>query len=722
MNGSLRFIHRTCASSAQRVPRFVMFVLLFLGVLNFGTAVPAVHAAGTVLVDRNDDPTPIPSACTLLDTNDCSLRGAVIYANSHPGTEIVLTNAMTYTLAILAGGGDGATNGDLDLAQDATIDFGSAICFPSCSATIRGGTGWNDRIFEIAGNANVQMSGVTIRNGNDSTINGGGGILVAWGTLTLNSVTIRNNTSAGGGGGIHTASSPWNTNLILNSVTVAENIAGSCGGISAGDSLTITGGAITENTDTGASGAGGLCSNGSGTATINGTDISGNHIGYAGTGGIAAGIDSMVLTNVTVNNNDGQGIRFSGDTLNITGGTINGNGSSGIAVTDGANLIMAGATVDGNQQGISLVLTTSSNISSSNISNNNRTNTIAWGGGIALFAGALTLNTSTIGGNKLSGNSSQGGGIYCEGGANLTVNASTISGNQAKEGGGIYENGCTLSITNSTISNNTTLTGGSGGGLVVHGATSLSNVTITANQATNAGGGVQAYSYPPLKNSLVAGNTASSGPDCFGTLYSEGYNLLGSDSGCTGLTDSVNGDRVGSSSIPINPALGALANNGGSTFTHALMMGSPAINAGNPGASDGVGTHCVANDQRGTARPQNARCDIGAYEYNGASSPVPVITNLNPSSKVAGSSGFTLIVNGTNFISSSIVRWNGVNRNTTYVNGGQLTATIPSSDLASSGTANVTVFNGAPGGGTSNSSVFTVSGTNVSLFLPLIMR
>jgi len=91
-----------------------------------------------------------------------------------------------------------------------------------------------------------------------------------------------------------------------------------------------------------------------------------------------------------------------------------------------------------------------------------------------------------------------------------------------------------------------------------------------------------------------------------------------------------------------------------------------------------------------------------------ASNPIPNILSINPTNKIAGSSGFPLTVNGTNFNSSSVVRFNGSNRVTTYVNSTQLTASILSSDLLTAGSYPVTVFNPAPGGGTSNASIFTI--------------
>jgi hypothetical protein len=88
--------------------------------------------------------------------------------------------------------------------------------------------------------------------------------------------------------------------------------------------------------------------------------------------------------------------------------------------------------------------------------------------------------------------------------------------------------------------------------------------------------------------------------------------------------------------------------------------------------------------------------------------PVPTIDGLSPASAVVGGPGFTLTVTGTNFVRSSVVRWNGVDRATTYVSATQLTAVIPATDILTAGTARVTVFNPPPGGGTSNSMNFVI--------------
>jgi WD40-like Beta Propeller Repeat len=89
-----------------------------------------------------------------------------------------------------------------------------------------------------------------------------------------------------------------------------------------------------------------------------------------------------------------------------------------------------------------------------------------------------------------------------------------------------------------------------------------------------------------------------------------------------------------------------------------------------------------------------------------AGNPVPSITSLSPSSAAAGGPAFTLTVTGSNFISSSAVQWNGSGRTTTYVSSTELQAAITAADIAAPGTAQVTVVNPAPGGGTSNSATF----------------
>ncbi|MCB0021284.1 MAG: hypothetical protein KDE09_25985, partial [Anaerolineales bacterium] len=163
-----------------------------------------------------------------------------------------------------------------------------------------------------------------------------------------------------------------------------------------------------------------------------------------------------------------------------------------------------------------------------------------------------------------------GSGIYNTG--PLAVTNSTFSGNFGSRGGGIYNSAGTLAVTNSTFSGNYP---GYGGGIF--------NDSGTANLAGNV-------------------FAASSGGDnCTnsGTLNDNGYNLS-DDATCT------NGGTGSATNATLN--LGDLADNGGPTWTHALLPGSDAIDA-IPG-----GSCLTATDQRGVARPQGSGCDSGAYE------------------------------------------------------------------------------------------------------------
>src|SRR6266700_5734497 len=92
-----------------------------------------------------------------------------------------------------------------------------------------------------------------------------------------------------------------------------------------------------------------------------------------------------------------------------------------------------------------------------------------------------------------------------------------------------------------------------------------------------------------------------------------------------------------------------------------------------------------------------------------ANNPVPTVTSISPASATAAGPAFTLTVNGTNFLSTSIVQWNGAAQPTTFVNATRITAQIPAANIASAGTVSVTVTNPAPGGGTSNAATFAIN-------------
>ncbi|MBF8284782.1 MAG: hypothetical protein HW378_3697, partial [Anaerolineales bacterium] len=242
----------------------------------------------------------------------------------------------------------------------------------------------------------------------------------------------------------------------------------------------------------------------------------------------------------------------------------------------------------------------------------------------------LSGNVVTITGVTIkNGNSGYGGAIYNSG--TLTVTNTTLTGNKSGVWGGGIKNLGTLNLINVTISGNSSKQ--DGGGLYNYsGTATLTNVTIAnniadsdANGSGNGGGiAVRSGSVVNIKNTLIAGNLDKSSstkhPDCYGVLTSQGNNLVGiKTSGCSGVTNGVNGDQAGTTSNPIDPKLGSLQNNGGPTFTHALGTGSPAIDAG-------TNTGCPATDQRGLPRPVGLACDIGAYEVQDAPQPGPIFT------------------------------------------------------------------------------------------------
>lgn len=288
--------------------------------------------------------------------------------------------------------------------------------------------------------------------------------------------------------------------------------------------------------------------------------------------GMATLIDCSVIDNTTNRGSDGVVGSFR------VGGTPGGRGGDGAGLWNSANLLLARVTISGNQTG---------------------------DGGLG---GSEWLGVGLAGGRG-----GAGCGLYNQGVAAL-IN-STVSGNRAGRGGdGGAPQGAHAGGNGGD--------GGSGGAIHSGYSLTLDNSTVTANVAGAAGLGAQGspngahgidgagggvYGVFAARDTILAGNSAPGvGPDCAGRLFAGGYNLLQIPAGCV-IDPVVTNNVLGSS-----PALLPLALNApGTTATHALVWGSPAIDAG--GCSGGT----VAQDQRGVARPQGAGCDIGAYEFDG---------------------------------------------------------------------------------------------------------
>jgi CSLREA domain-containing protein len=245
------------------------------------------------------------------------------------------------------------------------------------------------------------------------------------------------------------------------------------------------------------------------------------------------------------------------------------------------------------------------------------------GGGVRVsnYPGqSLTLSGVEITGNQAIGRHGSGGGVYVALGSVVTIANSTIAGNSASvEGGGVAAPGSTLNLDQSTVSGNSAAS--VGGGIFLAGDplsnspafANVRNSTITANTTANsAGGGIYIVgATTTLTSTIVAGNTGSGGVnDISGTVEaSSDHNLIGDGTGLAGITNGVNGSLVGTAATPVNPLLGPLQFNGGTTRTHALLAGSSALNAGSNPAG-------LAVDQRGSPflRAFGGGVDIGAFE------------------------------------------------------------------------------------------------------------
>lgn len=323
----------------------------------------------------------------------------------------------------------------------------------------------------------------------------------------------------------------------------------------------------------------GVNSGGAGGGIISGAALSlSQTVVYSNTATSGGGIENtgtLTLTNVMLSSN----------TATVLGGGGIQNGSGDAQMTLNDVFIYANRTAGPTRRGGGISLYNGSRAKLTNVSvyyngaASAASNPTSYGGGIYAETGTiLTIDRSMIASNIVS--SGDGAGIYSEGTATLTnVTISGNSGNNAN-GGGIQNSGSgTVMLVNSTIVSNT-LTGIIGSG----GAINNSNVSGTSVQ---------------ILNTILANNTtADLGPNCYGAVYSLGYNLENINS--CGLTGT--GDRPNK-----NPRIGPLANNGGPTLTHALLVGSPAIDGG-------TNSGCPSVDQRGVRRPLGARCDIGAYE------------------------------------------------------------------------------------------------------------
>ena len=580
---------RTGANTKRRLALSLAAMALAMA-LAVMLAAPPAKASATFTVDSTTDAPdadPGDGACSTA-ANECTLRAAIGEANALPGDDVVgFDPSVSGTITL--GGSELYINSNLEIN-------GPGADVLSVSANNK------SRVFKVQGGT-VEIGGLTITGGVQSW---GAGILNYYGTLTVSSSIIRGNTANWeGGGGI-------------------RNEVGT---------LTVSDSTITGNTAGRTGGGGGGIENRGGTLTVERSTISGNTANDEG-----GGIDSyshpapasLTITDSTISGNTatsgyGGGVANSGP-LRVSNSTITENEAG----REGGGISNRGGTLT---------------VSASTITDNA---TDTDGGGIYNSGRDVTVSDTTISGNTTTGD---GGGIYTGHyvfGATLTVERSTISDNEANDGGGIYsrtyhyEHGLSdkTTITNTTISSNTA-TDGYGGGLYnFTGLTEIGHSTITANTApTDQGSGVASlgnaeYARTEVHSSIVSGNQNTdvdsvADPewdtdwDSVNSFVSEGYNVIG-DGNATSAFDK-SGDQRGVS----DPKLGALADNGGPTLTHALLEGSPAIDRGN--------SPNTTTDQRGQPRPKDFRYVPNATAGDGSDAgtfEAQVLPNAAPSIKV----------------------------------------------------------------------------------------
>ena len=292
------------------------------------------------------------------------------------------------------------------------------------------------------------------------------------------------------------------------------------------------------------------------------------------------------------------------DGLNLMGGKIDSSGNLTFS-----NSTISQAVGAGSADNSAIVSRANASIVDSTIKDNNGGANV----GIVIESGTATIERSAITGNDSSSHAQSGVIIYPE--TTVDIINSTIANNRARSNAGIENAGGTVNITNSTIVNNR-------GGL--------------------GGGGVRSFladGFVTITSSIVANNTGTDGTFPVGDLSGEGEfisggnNLIGNGDDVLSFVDGVNGDLVGSdgddpanpnTALLIDPQLGELQNNGGSTDTFALLEDSSAIDAGsNP--------NNLETDQRGEGfnRTVGNGTDIGAYEVQTVSSSDDIIGTDN---------------------------------------------------------------------------------------------
>jgi hypothetical protein len=371
-------------------------------------------------------------------------------------------------------------------ASGLTIQRDSAVTFPSAILTVDAGQ-------------TASLSGITIANG-DAGLGAG---IANRGALTVANCTILNNVAAGfstEGGGIFNTGS-----LTVNCSYLAGNSADFGGGIeNLSGTATVQGSTLSGNATEFAAEGGGI-GNGNGTLTVSGSTLCNNTGGGIHSEGLG---NTLTVIGCTITGNSDSGIRALGGTATIRDTLVSGNSANqgGGILTGGSMTTIIGCTITGN--------------TAPDVHLSNGITLLGQGGGIFNDNGQLTVQHSRISGNSAT----EGGGIFNVASALATVEVrdSWLTDNSATEGGAIYNAGVTfsggsqlgaLTVSGSTFTGNSA--GDSGGSVYNAGTATLQQCTLSGNSAGSGGGGIfnAASGALTIDDSVVLHNVALVGAD-----------------------------------------------------------------------------------------------------------------------------------------------------------------------------------------------------------------
>jgi predicted outer membrane repeat protein len=474
-------------------------------------------------------------------------------------------------------------------------------------------------------------------------------------SLTIRNLTIRDGKTAGQGGAIELGF--WNDLTISNSQFVDNQALKDSATCDGGGAIFVGGGSVVQ---------------------IDASSFSGNR---ANNGGAINSLRSRLSI---------TGSAFS-DNQAVHTDRINGFGDCG-----GGGAVYIDGTRGGSDGG------PDQQVLRGNRYVNNSTNNHGGAIFIGLYSGERVLaEQSSFEGNSVSkaasmGSSGTGGAIWYGAAAGdassigLTLRDATLAGNRAtSQGGGLWAS-APATLTNVTFSANDATDPasyppdqewkkGNGGALAVSNSAPVEITGATfANNHAGFNGGAIAGKTITLRNTLFANNSTDWSikimQHCTDALTDAGGNMQYPDRNPN--PNYFNETNCTKTLTVADPRLQGLADNGGPVRTTALPPGSPAVDAG-------VSAGCPGADARGVTRPQGARCDIGAYELVQALAVSPALAQQGQA--------LTLTVSGSGFAAGSRVLWSGQPQPTSFVSSTTLRAEIPAGAVSSTGSISVSV-------------------------------